>query len=56
MKISVFRVIVPYSLVEVYRRFKDYFCSHHQGNKYLIALIILSMGVFGYQDKGKTFS
>jgi hypothetical protein len=26
-----FRVAVPYSLVEVYRRFRGSFCLHHQG-------------------------
>jgi hypothetical protein len=31
MKMEVFCVVAPYSLVEVYQRFKVTFCLHHQG-------------------------
>jgi hypothetical protein len=31
MKMAVFWVVVPCSLVEVYRRFKGDCCLHHQG-------------------------
>jgi hypothetical protein len=31
-KVTVFWVVVPCSLVEVYRRFRDACCLHHQGS------------------------
>jgi hypothetical protein len=33
MKITVFWDVAPYSLVEVYRRFKGAYCLHHQGDR-----------------------
>jgi hypothetical protein len=32
MKMAVFWVVVPRSLVEVYRRFRGACCFHHQGD------------------------
>jgi hypothetical protein len=32
MKMAVFRVVAPYSLVEVYSRFRGAYCHHHQGD------------------------
>jgi hypothetical protein len=32
MKMAVFRVVAPYSLVEVYRRFRGAYCLHYQDN------------------------
>jgi hypothetical protein len=32
MKMAVFWVVAPYSLVEVYRRFRGACCLHHQDN------------------------
>jgi hypothetical protein len=31
---AVFRIVVPYSLVEVYRCFSDAYCPHHQVDKH----------------------
>jgi hypothetical protein len=31
MKMAVFRVVAPYSLIVVYRRFRDTCCLHHHG-------------------------
>jgi hypothetical protein len=31
IKMVVFWVVAPYSLVEIYRRFRDACCLHHQG-------------------------
>jgi hypothetical protein len=36
MKITVFLVAAPCILVEVYRRFRDAYCLHHQGDEYMI--------------------
>jgi hypothetical protein len=33
MKMAVFWVVAPCTLVEVYRRFRDAFCLLHQGDK-----------------------
>jgi hypothetical protein len=33
MKMAVFWVVVPRSLVEVYRRFRGACCLHHQGDR-----------------------
>jgi hypothetical protein len=33
MKMTVLWVVAPYSLVEVYRRFKDVCCPHNQGDR-----------------------
>jgi hypothetical protein len=38
MKMAVFWVVAPYSLVEVYQRFRGTSCLHHQGKA--IALMI----------------
>jgi hypothetical protein len=35
MKMAVFWVVVPCSLVEVYQYFRGAYCLHHQGSKYL---------------------
>jgi hypothetical protein len=32
MKMAVFWVVAPCSLVEIDRRFRDAYCLHHQGN------------------------
>jgi hypothetical protein len=40
---AVFRVIAPFSLVEIYQRFRGLCCLHHQGDERLIALIALMM-------------
>jgi hypothetical protein len=32
MKMAVYRVVAPCSLVEVYRRFRGACCLHHQGD------------------------
>jgi hypothetical protein len=32
MKMAVFWVVAPYSLVQVYQRFRGPFCLHHQGD------------------------
>jgi hypothetical protein len=34
MKMAVFWVAAPCSLVEVYRRFKGAYCLHHQGDEF----------------------
>jgi hypothetical protein len=39
MKMAVFWVVMPCSLVEVYRRFRGTCCLHRQGNK-IIALMM----------------
>jgi hypothetical protein len=41
MKIAVFWVVAPCSLVEVYQRFRGPCCLHHQGDE-LIAIFILT--------------
>jgi hypothetical protein len=33
VKMAVVWVVVPYSLVEVYRSFRDACCLHHQGDE-----------------------
>jgi hypothetical protein len=33
MKMTVFWVVAPCSLVEVYRRFRGAFCLHYQGDR-----------------------
>jgi hypothetical protein len=33
MKMTVFWVVAPYSLVKVYRRFRRVCCLHHQGDE-----------------------
>jgi hypothetical protein len=35
MKIAVFWVVAPCSLVDVYQRFRGPCCLHHQGDEYL---------------------
>jgi hypothetical protein len=37
MKMSVSWVVVPYSQVEVYQRFRDACCLHHQGDGMMAA-------------------
>jgi hypothetical protein len=37
MKMAVFWVVAPCSLVEVYQRFRGVCCLHHQGDEYLNA-------------------
>jgi hypothetical protein len=32
MKMTVFSVVMPYSLVEVYQHFRGAYCLHHQGD------------------------
>jgi hypothetical protein len=32
MKMTVFWDVVPYSLIEIYRRFRGAYCLHHQGD------------------------
>jgi hypothetical protein len=39
MKMAVFWVVAPCSLVEVYRRFRGSCCLHHQGDE-IIALMM----------------
>jgi hypothetical protein len=36
MKMAVFWVVAPCSLVEVYRRFKGAFCLHHESDEYFV--------------------
>jgi hypothetical protein len=33
MKMTVFWYVAPCSLVEIYRRFRDAYCLHHQDDK-----------------------
>jgi hypothetical protein len=40
MKMAVFWVVGPCSLVEVYRRFRGACCLHNEGNELLIALMM----------------
>jgi hypothetical protein len=35
LKMAVFWVVAPCSLVEVYQRFRGTCCLHHQGNRFL---------------------
>jgi hypothetical protein len=37
MKMAVFWVVAPYSLVEVYRRFRGACCIHHEGDDRLLS-------------------
>jgi hypothetical protein len=39
MKMAVFWVVTPCSLVEVYQRFRGPCCFHHQANSYTILVI-----------------
>jgi hypothetical protein len=42
MKIAVFWVVAPCSLVEVYQRFRGPCCLHHQGIAQKTAIFILT--------------
>jgi hypothetical protein len=48
MKMAVFWVVAPYSLVEVYQRFRGACCLHHQGDvrRWVRQILYIKIGMY----------